>query len=116
MRYLLALVLLTACTTGAAPEGQDLTGTVTLHAREGTVFAGSNCAGAGGYDDIAQGMGLTLRDGGGESHRHVSARGRDSGGGSCGLPVRLHLRGRAESGLLRARYRAWRADLLTLGS
>ena len=66
IRALLVAALLTACspTQSAEPQGKTLTGTFSVAASEGAGFSGA-CHGGGGYDDIAGGMGVTLKDGDG---------------------------------------------------
>lgn len=47
--------------TTPEPEGQTLSGTVTLHSERR--WTGDTCRGGDGYDDIRSGMSVTLRDG-----------------------------------------------------
>ena len=70
IRALAIAVLLAGCGGTAAtptPEptaaGRDISGTFVLHAQDGLFNPNNACVGDGGYSDLRQGFGLTLRDG-----------------------------------------------------
>lgn len=60
-RWLTIAVLGLAACSGNAPNA-TLTGTFTLNDRENVRGDWNNCWGAGGYDDFAAGMNVTIRD------------------------------------------------------
>ncbi len=74
-----------APTTSAAPESFELRGTMTLEEGATSVTrGGAECAGKGGYDDIAEGAQVTVYDAAGKAVAlGALAHSDDWGGGKC---------------------------------
>jgi len=65
MRTALALIAAVVLVVACGAEGHDIVGTFTL-TDDNIARSGSTCAGTGGYSDVRDGLGVTVKDNAGK--------------------------------------------------